>query len=138
MVTTKTFVVPTKGFCDVKDITQTVAAAAAESGLTQGTVTVFIPGATGGVTTIEYEPGAVKDFQDLMERLIPSGTFYHHNERWGDGNGFSHARAALIGPSMTVPFMDGHLLMGTWQQIVLTCFDNRPRQRKVVLQLQGE
>ena len=106
--------------------------------MTGGIVTVFVPGATGGVTTIEFEPGAVRDFQDLMERWIPSDGIYRHNERWGDGNGFSHVRAAFLGPSLTVPFQNRELLLGTWQQIVVVDFDNGPRQRKVILQILGE
>ena len=106
--------------------------------MTDGIVTVFVPGATGGVTTIEFEPGAVGDFQDFMERSIPSDGTYRHYERWGDGNGFSHVRAASLGPSLTVPFKDRDLLLGTWQQIVVVDFDNGPRQRQVVLQILGE
>jgi secondary thiamine-phosphate synthase enzyme len=128
----------TKGICDLKEITGQVADAIRDSGLTDGIVTVFVPGATGGVTTIEFEPGAVRDYQDFMERTIPSDGVYRHNERWGDGNGFSHVRAAALGPSLTVPFQGGELLLGTWQQIVVADFDNLPRQRRVVLQIMGE
>ena len=122
----------------MKDITRQVSEAINESGMTDGIVTVFVPGATGGVTTIEFEPGAVRDFQDFMERSIPSEGVYRHNERWGDGNGFSHVRAASLGPSLTVPFKDCELLLGTWQQIVLVDFDNGPRRRQVILQILGE
>jgi len=124
--------------CDLKEITREVSEAVSRSGMTDGIVTVFVPGATGGVTTIEFEPGAVRDFQEFMERSIPSEGVYRHNERWGDGNGFSHVRAASLGPSLTVPFRDRELLLGTWQQIVVADFDNVPRQRQVILQILGE
>lgn len=138
MVETRTLSVETRGFCDLKDLTGTVEGVIRETSVTDGIVTVFVPGATAGVTTIEYEPGAVQDLQERVEAWIPSTTPYHHNARWGDGNGFSHVRAALIGPSLTVPFRDGTLLLGTWQQIVLLDFDNRPRTRRVVVQVMGE
>ncbi len=138
MVKTVRFSLSARGICDLKNITREVSQAVAASGMTDGIVTVFIPGATAGVTTIEFEPGAVRDFQDFMERSIPSEGVYRHNERWGDGNGFSHVRAALMGPSLTVPFRDRQLLLGTWQQIVVADFDNVPRQRSVILQILGE
>jgi secondary thiamine-phosphate synthase enzyme len=138
MVKTVSLSLSTKGTCDLKDITRHVSEAINDSGMTDGIVTVFVPGATGGVTTIEFEPGAVRDFQDFMERSIPSDGVYRHNERWGDGNGFSHVRAAALGPSLTAPFKDRELLLGTWQQIVLVDFDNGPRQRQVILQILGE
>jgi len=138
MVKTVGFSIATKGICDLKDITCEVAEAISGSGMTAGIVTVFLPGATGGVTTLEFEPGAIQDFQDFMERSIPSDGLYRHNERWGDGNGFSHVRSASLGPSLTVPFRDRELLLGTWQQIVVADFDNVPRQRKVILQILGD
>jgi secondary thiamine-phosphate synthase enzyme len=138
MVKTDSFSVNTQGMCDLKEVTDRVAQAIDDSGVTDGIVTVFVPGATAGVTTIEYEPGAIRDFQDFVERSIPSDGVYRHNERWGDGNGFSHVRAAALGPSMTVPFRDGELMLGTWQQIVVVDFDNRPRRRQVILQILGE
>jgi secondary thiamine-phosphate synthase enzyme len=138
MVKTVTLSLATKGHGEVKDITPAVAEGLAGSDLFHGIVTVFVPGSTAGVTTIEYEPGAVRDLQDAVERLYPEGIPYGHDERWGDGNGFAHIRAAMMGPSLTVPFRDRKLLLGTWQQIVLVDFDNRPRQRKVVLQILGE
>ncbi len=137
MVITVTFSLPTRGFCDLTDITGRVAGAVKESGVVNGVVTVFVPGSTAGITTLEYEPGAVRDFQELMEQWIPTDRPYHHNERWGDGNGFSHIRSAVTGPSLSVPFRDATLLLGTWQQIVLACFDNRPRNRTVVVQVLG-
>lgn len=138
MVKTATFTLSTKGFCDLIDITSNVAGAVSDSGLSHGIVTVFVPGSTAGVTTLEYESGAVNDLQALVERWIPSNAPYRHNERWGDGNGFSHVRAAMMGPSLTVPFQDSELLLGTWQQIVLADFDNGPRQRTIILQILGE
>jgi secondary thiamine-phosphate synthase enzyme len=127
----------TKGLGDTHDITDQVAGSIEESGLETGMATVFVPGSTAGVTTIEYEPGAVADLKAAFERMAPQGIRYAHDDRWGDGNGFSHVRAALLGPSLTVPFVAGKLLLGTWQQIVLVDFDNRPRQRRVVIQVVG-
>mgnify|MGYP001814728848 CR=1 FL=1 len=138
IVKTVSLSLSTEGTCDLREITRQVSEAVNDSGVTDGIVTVFVPGATGGVTTIEFEPGAIRDFQDFMERSIPSEGVYRHNERWGDGNGFSHVRAASLGPSLTVPFKDRELLLGTWQQIVVADFDNGPRQRQVILQILGE
>jgi secondary thiamine-phosphate synthase enzyme len=130
--------VSTRGFNDLKDLTGALQEKLKNSGLQQGLLTVFVQGSTAGVTTIEYEPGLVKDLSELMEKLIPSGRSYHHDERWGDANGFSHLRASLLGPSLVIPFADGKLRLGIWQQVVLVDFDNRPRQRQVFLQLLGE
>jgi len=138
MVKTDTIQLSTQGFNDVIDITGPVDDAVRESELAHGTVTVFVPGSTAGITTLEYEAGAVHDLKDLMDRWIPSDMPYNHNARWGDGNGFSHVRAACIGPSLTIPFRNRRLILGTWQQIVLIDFDNRPRKREIVLQLIGE
>jgi secondary thiamine-phosphate synthase enzyme len=128
----------TRGFCDVLSITDPVEAALAETSLRNGMVTVFVPGATAGLTTLEFEPGCVRDLKEAFERLVSQDADYAHNARWGDGNGFSHIRAALLGPSLHVPFSEKRLLTGTWQQIVLVDFDNRPRRREVVLQFIGE
>jgi secondary thiamine-phosphate synthase enzyme len=128
----------TKGFNDMKDLTGLVNQKLASSRLKDGLVNLFVPGSTGGLTTIEYESGLIEDFSKLMERIIPSGVPYNHDKRWGDGNGFSHIRASLLGPSLTVPFSEGKLGLGTWQQIVFVDFDNRPRSRKVLLQFMGE
>ncbi len=106
--------------------------------LQNGIVNLFVPGSTGGLTTIEYESGLVQDFSELMEKIIPSNVTYHHDARWGDGNGFSHVRSSLLGPSLTVPFSDGTLNLGTWQQIVFLDFDNRSRSRTILLQFIGE
>jgi len=127
-----------KGFGDMKDLTHTVSQKLSDHGLKNGTVTIFTPGSTGGLTTIEYEPGLVEDFSELMERIIPSNVTYHHDARWGDGNGFSHVRASLLGASLTVPFSKGSLSLGTWQQIVFIDFDNRSRSRTILLQFIGE
>jgi secondary thiamine-phosphate synthase enzyme len=128
----------TKGETDVIDITEEVRRAVAESPASSGIVAVFVPGSTAGVTTIEYESGAVKDLKAAVERIAPRGIHYHHDARWGDGNGFAHVRAALLGPSLTVPFASRKPLLGTWQQIVLVDFDNRPRTREVIIQVVGE
>jgi len=128
----------TKGFTDIRDITGEVAAAIGRSGLGSGIAVVAVPGSTAGVTTIEFESGVVSDLQEAIGRLAPEGGAYAHDARWGDGNGFSHVRAALLGPSLSLPFRGGKLVTGTWQQIVLVDFDNRPRQRQVEIQLVGE
>ena len=133
-----TFQIETKGFTDIRDITGEVAAAIGRSGLESGIAVVAVPGSTAGVTTIEFESGAVSDLKEALGRLAPEGEAYAHDARWGDGNGFSHVRAALLGPSLSLPFRDGELVTGTWQQIVLVDFDNRPRQRRVEIQLVGE
>lgn len=128
----------TRGLSDMKDLTGDVSKKLSEHGFKDGIVNLFVPGSTGGFTTIEYESGLVKDFSELMERIIPSNVPYHHDARWGDGNGFSHIRASLVGPSLTVPFTEGRLNLGTWQQIVFVDFDNRSRSRTVLLQFMGE
>jgi len=123
---------------DLLDVTAEARQAVAESGVREGTVTVFTPGATAGVTTIEYESGCLEDLRRALEVVAPRDGDYAHNQRWGDGNGYSHVRAALVGPSLTVPIADGRPILGTWQQVVVCDFDNRPRQRKIVVQVQGE
>lgn len=120
------------------DVTSLVGREVSGTRMSSGTATVFVPGSTCGVTTIEYESGALEDLRDAFERAAPENIPYAHNARWGDGNGHSHVRAAMLGPSLAVPFADGRLLLGTWQQIVLVDFDNRPRTRKVVVQVVGE
>lgn len=132
------FFVSSKGFADVHDVTGQAARAVAASGLRDGIVTVFVPGSTAGVTTIEFESGAVEDLRAAIERIAPRDIHYAHNTRWGDGNGFAHVQAALLGPSVSVPLAGGELLLGTWQQIVLVDFDNRPRERGVIIQVVGE
>lgn len=137
-VITKSVRFETSGETEVVDITSEVAEAVRDEGLLSGTVTVFVPGSTAGVTTIEYESGAVMDYQEALNRIAPIDIHYHHDARWGDGNGYSHVRAALQGASLTVPFNSGRLLLGTWQQIIVVDFDNRPRSREIVLQIIGE
>lgn len=123
---------------DVIDITEKVAATVQESGLQVGIAVVFFPGATGAVTTIEHETGLVDDIRDALERIAPEQDEYSHDQKWGDGNGHSHIRASLIGPSLTVPFQKGQLMLGTWQQIVFLELDNRPRKRMIIVQILGE
>lgn len=137
-VKTASLKIETKGEADLIDITHKVEITLKDSGITSGIVTVFVPGSTAGITTIEYESGAIKDFQKAIERIAPKNIHYDHDARWGDGNGYSHIRAALLGPSITVPFSSSRLLLGTWQQIVLVDFDNRSRRREVILQIIGE
>lgn len=134
----ETFALRTRGDADIKDVTQDVSEAVRRSGIAAGTVTVFVPGATGAVTTIEFEPGLVEDMDELFERLAPGSRDYHHNARWHDGNGHAHVRAAMLGPSLTVPFNDAKLELGIWQQIVIVDFDNRPRDRQIVCQIVGD
>ncbi len=138
MVTTTTHDIETAGQGDVKDITEIVAEDVLRSRTIDGTATVFVQGSTAGVTTIEFEPGAVADFGAALEAIAPRDARYRHHEKWGDDNGSSHVRAALLGPSLTVPFRDGTLLLGTWQQIVLVEFDTRPRTRRFVVQVLGD
>ena len=135
MVSSTRIQISTRGNCDIVDITDQISLAVRECGMNDGTVTVFVAHSTCGVTTVEYEPGLVADLQAAFERLAPQGIAYGHDKRWGDGNGHSHVRASLLGPSMVIPFSDGRPLLGTWQQVVLIDFDNRSRTREVVLQI---
>ena len=137
-IVTKSATIQTKGNCDISDITSEVTAKVNESGISNGTVTLFMTGSTGGITTIEYEPRLLSDFKNMWERLIPQNIPYEHNKTWGDGNGHSHVRASMLGPSLTIPFVNKRLTLGTWQQIVFIDFDNRPRTREIVLQIMGE
>ena len=137
-IITKHITFDTKGNSDIIDITSHIQQELNDSGLHNGSVVIFVPGATGALTTIEYEPGLVKDMQDALERIAPRGIDYAHNLKWGDGNGHSHIRASLLGPSLTVPFVDSRLLLGTWQQLIFIDMDTRPRSRKLVLQIMGE
>jgi secondary thiamine-phosphate synthase enzyme len=138
MIITHEFNLSTKGFCDIHNITNSVTDAVQDSGLQNGIVTVFTPSATSAITTVEYESGMLKDFEDFFERVAAQAWEYKHNLRWHDGNGFSHVRAALLGPSITVPFVGGRLTLGTWQQIAFLDFDNRSRSRRIVVQMMGE
>ncbi len=137
-VITKQIKISSKSENDIIDITEQVADAISESGILNGTVTVFVSGSTGAITTIEYEPGLVKDFPEMLSRVAPDDINYEHEQRWHDGNGRSHVKASLVGPSLTVPFKDGQLLLGTWQQIVFLELDTRARTRTLVLQIIGE
>ncbi len=128
----------TNGNCDMIDITKEVESALNSSGLTTGICTVFCPPSTGSVTTIEYEGGLLKDFPEAMERLAPIEAVYEHHLRWRDGNGHSHIRASILGPSLTVPFVNGKLTLGTWQQIAFIDFDNKPRNRRIDIVILGE
>lgn len=128
----------TKGNGDLADITDDLTRILKSSKLKRGNLTVFVVGSTAAITTFEYEPGLIKDVRDFFEKLIPANKHYCHDETWGDANGFSHLRASIQGPSLTIPFDDGTLLLGTWQQVVLAEFDNRPRQRRLVVQIFGE
>jgi secondary thiamine-phosphate synthase enzyme len=128
----------TNGQTEVRDITGAVQEVIARSALASGTVTVFCPSSTSGLTTIEYEPGCVADLRRMFEEMIPSGREYAHNATWDDRNGHSHLCAALLGPSLTVPFAAGRMTLGTWQQIIYVDFDIRPRQRELVVQVMGE
>ena len=138
MVVTHRHEIATRGQGEAHDITEIVAADLARSACAGGLATVFVVGSTAGVTTIEYEPGAIADLNRLFEEIAPRDADYRHHLRWGDDNGSSHVRAALLGPSLTVPFAGGALLLGTWQQIILIEFDTRPRKREIVIQIVGE
>ncbi len=127
----------TNGFPDIIDLSRQIDSALAKSGIKEGLLTVFVPGSTAGITTIEYEPGLLKDIPALCEKLAPKSARYAHNDTWHDGNGFSHVLAALFKPSLSIPFVDAMPILGTWQQVVLADFDNRPRQRRVVIQIIG-
>jgi len=138
MVINKRINLETKGECDIIDITPQVEQQLAEADINDGTVTLFVAGSTAGISTIEYESGLISDFQSMWERIVPKNIPYSHDRAWGDGNGYSHVRASLLGASLVVPFNNKKLTLGTWQQIVLVDFDNRPRSRQIVLQIMGE
>ena len=138
MVVTKTISLQTKGNCDIIDITPQVEQQVAETDINNGTATLFVAGSTAGISTIEFESGLLSDFQSMWERNIPQNIPYNHDRRWGDGNGHSHVRASLLGASLVIPFNDKRLTLGTWQQIVLVDFDNRPRSRQIILQIMGD
>lgn len=137
-VTTKSISLSTRGNADMVDITDLVERAMVDSNLQNGIVTIFTPSSTSGLTTIEYESGALSDLKRLFDEIIPQNKVYAHNEAWHDGNGHSHVRSALLGPSLTVPFNNRRLLLGTWQQIIFVDFDNRSRRREIILQMIGE
>jgi len=138
MVVTRNISLQTKGNCDIIDITPQVEQQVAETDINNGTATLFITSSTAGISTIEFESGLLSDFQSMWERNIPQNIPYNHDRRWGDGNGHSHVRASLLGASLVIPFNDKRLTLGTWQQIVLIDFDNRPRSRQIILQIMGD
>ena len=137
-ITAKEITFQTKGNYDVLDITLQVSREVEKSGVSDGIVTLFICGSTAGITTIEYEPGLVKDFGDMWDRVVPRDMPHEHNKVWGDGNGHSHVRASMLGASLTIPVVNKKLTLGTWQQIIFVDFDNRPRSRKILLQFMGD
>jgi secondary thiamine-phosphate synthase enzyme len=138
MIRTARFQLSTSGQGDAHDVTGKATAALKDAGLKSGVMTLFVTGSTAAVTTIEFEPGAVSDFNRLFEQLAPRAAEYRHHLRWGDDNGSSHVRAALLGPSLTIPFVEGALTLGTWQQIMVLEFDTSARRREVVVQMIGE
>lgn len=137
-VKTETINLNTQGNADIQDITDQVSRAVQDSGLNDGVVTVFTASSTSGLTTIEYESGCVSDLRRLFDEIVDPARHYAHNARWGDGNGHSHVRAALLGASFSVPFVNRRLTLGTWQQIIFIDFDNRQRRRELVVQIMGE
>lgn len=137
-VKTASLSLSTRGNTDIHNLTEDVARIVTQSGLKSGIVTIFCPSSTSGLTTVEYESGCVNDLKRLFEELVPANRFYDHNDTWDDGNGHSHMRASLLGPSLSVPFADGKLTLGVWQQIVYIDFDIRPRRRELVVQIIGE
>lgn len=138
MIQTDTIQLSSRGDSDVIDISPHVQEILNKSKIREGVITIFVPGSTGALTTIEYESGAVSDLKNLLDKIIPQRQNYNHNLRWGDGNGHSHLRAALLGPSLSVPVVDSTMTLGTWQQIIFIDCDNRPRQRKIIVQIMGE
>ena len=137
-VETKEITLQSRGNCDIIDITSQVTEHIEKSGIDNGIITLFVVGSTAGITTIEYEPNLLSDFKDMWDRVIPQNMSYEHNKTWGDGNGHSHVRASTLGPSLTVPFVNKRLTVGTWQQIIFVDFDNRPRSRRIAIQILGE
>lgn len=134
-VYTEHFTINTKGFTDIIDITQKVKSAVYQHNLKNGSILVALPGSTASITTIEYEPGLVKDLPDVLNEIVPMDKIYHHDDTWHDGNGYAHIRASILGSSVNIPLIDGALLLGTWQQIVLVDFDNKPRSRNIYVQI---
>jgi len=138
MISTNTISINTKGFTDTIDITYEVTKIVEQSGIENGLVTIYCRGSTGTITTIEFESGVIKDLQRALEKIAPSNVPYEHDKRWGDGNGFSHVRAALMKPSLSIPLIQQKLILGTWQQIVFIDFDNRERHREIFVHIIGE
>jgi len=138
MIIQKKLELNTKGFNDIVDITPQIQNYVSESQINDGYILVFVPGATGGLTTIEYEPGLLQDLPELMEKIAPMNKSYNHDKTWHDGNGYAHLRSALIGPDITIPIQENELVLGTWQQVVFLDFDNRERKRRLHIQISGE
>lgn len=138
MVVTKKITLDSQGNCHLLDITPRVAEELAGAGVGSGIITVFVPGSTAAVGTTEFEPGLLQDMKQMWDRLIPTDAPYQHDRAWGERNGFAHLRASLLGPSLTIPFSGARMMLGTWQQVILTDFDSRPRRREVILQIIGE
>ena len=137
-IRTKKITENSAGFCDIVDITAKVKEHIECENIRSGLASLFVSGSTAALTSIEYEPGLIQDLKDFVEKYIPSDRRYHHDDRWNDDNGFSHLRASLFGPSLTIPIENGRLCLGTWQQVILLDFDNRPRTREIVVQIIGE
>ena len=137
-IRTKKITEKTAGYCDIIDITPKLRDAIEKENISKGLITASVSGSTAALTTIEHEPGLIQDLKEFVERLIPSNRRYHHDDRWHDDNGFSHLRASLFGPSITIPIENGNPCLGTWQQVILLDFDNRPRTREIIVQLIGE
>ena len=137
-VQTRTISLSTQGNADIQDITNQIVQIVGNSGLEKGTITLFTPSSTSALTTIEYESGCISDLRRLFDEIVDPQRHYAHNARWGDGNGHSHVRAALLGPSLSIPFVDRRLTLGTWQQVIFVDFDNKQRRRELVVQLIGE
>ena len=138
MIINETISLKTGGHGDIIDVTPQVEERLAQSRLKDGIIILFVAGSTAGITTIEFEPNLAADFKELWQRIAPEGVPYHHDNTWGDANGYAHVRASLLGASLVIPFSGGRLSLGTWQQVVLVDFDNRPRSRQVVVQMMGE
>ncbi len=138
MIVTRKISLQTKGNCDIIDITPQVQQQVGAANIENGTVTLFVAGSTAGLSTIEFESGVLSDFKGMWERNVPRNILYEHDQRWGDGNGYSHVRASLLGASLVIPFSGKRLMLGTWQQVILVDFDNRGRSREIVLQIMGE
>ncbi|MDY0082202.1 MAG: secondary thiamine-phosphate synthase enzyme YjbQ [Ignavibacteriaceae bacterium] len=136
-IETYSFMINSKGSCDIIDITKYVQQVISDNNFLEGSALVFVAGSTAGITTIEYEPGLLKDYPRFFEKIIPQNHNYEHNNTWHDGNGHSHVRASLQGASFTVPFKNKSLILGTWQQIIIIDFDNRPRRREIIVQITG-
>jgi len=138
MVKTYKLSLKSKGYNEIHEITEKVQSLVNQSNLNEGNVLCFVTGSTASITTVEYEPGLIKDIPEALEIIAPMNKFYHHDNTWHDGNGYAHIRASFLGPSLTVPFISGKLLLGTWQQIILIDFDNKTRNREIVIQIHGE